>query len=1022
MEYLVQELKYTSVAEFFYDYLEPIPRRSSNNFDTSHRNSVSSFLQGRMQVKPVDLVQRIFDHRYSFPSSRCKNKDEERKKSYSDSLDPRNISYARCSLSTWATQAIGSRVYRDIQKLIHPSPILDDDTPHISSRLVSSANLRTRAKGVKTVTKSDLLSFKLSDRIIFFKKHAPLVWYLTDCMASSRNVERKRRSPSIVQVAAISSFVLARNQYANGYWAMQNGIWHIACQSHVDVRRIDCHKGASVHDTTARRALATIAEDSLEGLRVDMAKSNEEMQMSYRWVLDNIQQFLKVWEAGIGRDNLLVTGCAGTAIGMQDIAPGAFDLKDHVDRILKHDSAELTVHKLWASIDWNHISGVQSIHVLLALIYFIPDLKFMEEQANNLLRSRYAIHRMREGRKTVLVPLGTNSEREIETEGMKRSIHDFLQQSGFKPEYASHLIAWFGGDGGSVLAMDRAKRYLSLHHDPDDPQSDYNTLHNLLPTIGIWHTQATNQNTIAENHYGPAVTNDPSALSRSASCANFKRPSNFKDCGNYYPLHRSMSTFWNAQIIDCWRLELGLSTHTEMLTYFEERAKKNELQDFNSLLATATRITARWVSLESISQALCCDGLDSLPDDIKFPIGDPYPNSPNQSGQPYDPDIFMEVEGFEGDRVLANSIIFKWEYSLWIELAYAVPEGDIGRVWEIMKIWIFIFAGGGNSNYRDLLLEMYCLFRYKSSKDLKDAIWNNWLVNVTGEVGKWIPDDLLQEHYNRWLEELLKKSNGDFDNQFLRKVISPNVEFFLRLKEEFETALGLHHRSKSHTSPHLRAEYQQLLTMYREDKLHVFQKGRSMGHAATDLFNEGVKKLKLGSLKAFLDKESNLVEVLRDMEELRHGSSEYPSPTPPLSPLICSPSPQSPIPYSRNLSPLLSDPSNSDSESNFEPVRSDSSWNSIETDGQSDKSDFEAEETDLLAFKQVSSRLNTGLELTPTTDAITGRLVSDWLSNEELRGISDDELERDDYEEQPEKGLSDDNENWDASDSEDEGM
>ncbi|THU99086.1 hypothetical protein K435DRAFT_856053 [Dendrothele bispora CBS 962.96] len=188
-----------------------------------------------------------------------------------------------------------------------------------------------------------------------------------------------------------------------------------------------------------------------------------------------------------------------------------------------------------------------------------------------------------------------------------------------------------------------------------------------------------------------------------------------------------------------------------------------------------------------------------------------------------------------------------------------------------------------------------------------------------------------------------------------------------------------------------------------------------MSHAATDLFNEGVKKLKLGSLKAFLDKESDLVEVLWDIDKLRCGSTDCPSPTPPLSPLIYSPSPQSPITYSGNLSPLLLDPSNSDSESNFEPVRSVSSQNSIKTDGQSDKSDFEAEETDLLAFKQVSSQLNTGLELTPTTDAITSRLVSDWLSNEELCGISDDELEWDDYEEQQEKGLSDDYENWEAS-------
>ncbi|THU78559.1 hypothetical protein K435DRAFT_588157, partial [Dendrothele bispora CBS 962.96] len=860
---------YDSIPDFFYSYLEQIPRHSSHDFDESHRTSLAFFLRGRNKVKPVEIVQRMFDHRYSFPSDTCNNKDDERSKAYSPVLDPREIRYARCSLSSWATQVVGNRAYHDMWKLTHAELDPKDGGPQISARLFASANSRTRAKqGGKLVSKEDLLSFKISDRISFFQIHAPLVWYLVECMAAPRKnntiIERKRRHPAIVQVAAISSFCMARNQYSNGYWAMQNGIWHIACQSHVDVKRIDSHKGASVHDTTARTALATIAENSLRKLQDDMQKGTKHLSMRYRWVLDNVQQYVKVWEGGIGRDNLLITGCVGTAILMDDVTPGAFDLHDHMNRVLKNESAKLTTQNLWESINWDHISGIQSLHVLLALLIYIPSLNSMEIKVNELFRGKYAIHRMRRGRKTTLIPLGTNSEREIETEGMKRALHDFFEQSGVQPECASDLIVWVGGDGGSVLAMNRAKRYLAQHYELGDSESDYKILHNLLPTIGIWHTQSTNQNMIAENHFGPAVTNDPSALSRSASCANFKRPSNFKDCSKFYSLHRCMSTCWNAQILDCWRHELGFVTHEDMFAHFEQQGKNNNLPDFDDLMAKAVRITSRWVSLESVAQALSSN-TSSLPDDITFPLGDPYQfHATDNGGVNENPkfDLFKESKDFEGDHVLANSILFKWEYSLWLELAYAVPEGDIGRVWEIMKIWTFIFAGGGNSNYRDLLLQMYCLFRYQSSTDLRDAIWNNWLVNVTGELGKWIADDLLQEHYNRWLEDLLQKSNGNFDNAFLRSVLSPNVEFFLRLKEEFESALGLHIRSKSHTSPHLRAEYQQLLTMYREEKLHVFRKGRSMGHAATNLINKGFIQLKSGALESFLKKQNDHIETL----------------------------------------------------------------------------------------------------------------------------------------------------------------
>lgn len=48
--------------------------------------------------------------------------------------------------------------------------------------------------------------------------------------------------------------------------------------------------------------------------------------------------------------------------------------------------------------------------------------------------------------------------------------------------------------------------------------------------------------------------------------------------------------------------------------------------------------------------------------------------------------IHVEVPGFDGDRVLANSILFLQDAGWWVEASYAVPEGDIGRVYEIVKV------------------------------------------------------------------------------------------------------------------------------------------------------------------------------------------------------------------------------------------------------------------------------------------------------------------------------------------------
>ncbi|KAF8234180.1 hypothetical protein L208DRAFT_1422760 [Tricholoma matsutake] len=148
---------------------------------------------------------------------------------------------------------------------------------------------------------------------------------------------------------------------------------------------------------------------------------------------------------------------------------------------------------------------------------------------------------------------------------------------------------------------------------------------------------------------------------------------------------------------------------------------------------------------------------------------------------------------FDGDCVLANSILFLQDFGWWIEIAYA-----------ILKVWIFTFAG----------------VHYEASADLHNGILNNWLVNITA--------DLLQEHYNHWLKDM----------------------------EEIENAFALHSHSKTHTSPHLCNELQVLLALYKEENLHLFCAGWMLGLAANNQFNEGYRGLDSSKLNDFISNET----------------------------------------------------------------------------------------------------------------------------------------------------------------------
>jgi hypothetical protein len=132
---------------------------------------------------------------------------------------------------------------------------------------------------------------------------------------------------------------------------------------------------------------------------------------------------------------------------------------------------------------------------------------------------------------------------------------------------------------------------------------------------------------------------------------------------------------------------------------------------------------------------------------------------------------------------------------------------------------------------------------------------------------------LLQEHYNRWLEDMVKKRGGDFDDNFYRHTLAPNVDHFLRIKEEIENTFNLHSRGKTHTSPHLRDELRVLLSLYKEENLHLFCTGRTIGHAATNQFNAGYRRLDNSKLDDFICKSMTYADVIADIQAHRQAEA-----------------------------------------------------------------------------------------------------------------------------------------------------
>ncbi|KAJ7043878.1 hypothetical protein C8F04DRAFT_1361422 [Mycena alexandri] len=856
-----------------------------------HKAMVTAFLGGQTNVKMGHIIDLIYHHRQSQPPPHSPQRDL----AFSSKVPHTEISFARPSLSSWALVLVGEEARKQIEKLTHNDPTDPADVTQVRA----STNGRV-ADAVLADWDTLEQNLSIPKIAVKYKRRGPVPWYLTEMMAAPTKggviVVRQRRPHPTIQVGAISSFVLSRNRYASGYLALPLAIWQFACKSHVDEKRIFSRFGFTVHDTTARSCLDSLTTTSMQHLRQDIADGIAVGEMRWQYVLDNVQEWCRQRDLRLGRQDVLKVGCAATAILLEDCAPGAFNLQDHLDRVMEQKRKKMTTESLYADIDWDWIHRLTALHWVLILVTFIPQLAHLRTAVRAALKSPEMTKLRLRLRKSVGQPLGTNGERETETQGMFRAMLDFEAQMGLDEKAFEGLIITPRGDGASIAAMWRIKKYLSAH------PNHYKAFRNRVPAgPEIWHTRWTKLSSIAGNHYGPTTAIDPSSLSKSSTAAGAKRPTDLKKV-DFWLTSRSMTLFFEARVLDCWRIFFGAS---DIITHFESTTVT--LPNFETLWANAQTLVRRYASQEAYKQALSRDFAESSSETMKVPRGTPWtapvdpnlaldeegPDNPADAEEPVNEpgDVFVEPEeevvdelsdaeesgkkkkhkkkkhveapDFSGDRTLANECLFLQDMGWWVVAANAVPDGEIGTLWEIMKIWIFGFSGSTNRNYASYLLETYCLHKYEASKAFSDAMFNNWLVSFGGK--KFTEIDFSQEDFNKWLEDMVEHKGGDFDDHFYRHTLAPNVKHFLQFKEQLTDGFQIKRRGKTHGAPHLRNEFQQLLRMYKEDELHLFRPGRTMGHAAVNYLERGYERLEDGRMDYFIQQSTAYSDIMIDV-------------------------------------------------------------------------------------------------------------------------------------------------------------
>jgi hypothetical protein len=234
------------------------------------------------------------------------------------------------------------------------------------------------------------------------------------------------------------------------------------------------------------------------------------------------------------------------------------------------------------------------------------------------------------------------------------------------------------------------KLYMQFHETP------FQRLEWLQPFLKTWHTSWTDLSRIYEAHWDGLLSSDPSSIGHSANHIKRKAPSNIKKV-DYYPYSELAYQVLDARILDCWRVYLG-GKDGNLLDHFESAERKQETPSFEELHEMARILFRRYGHPHAFE-----DALEGTYSDIEttVPNGDVWTpavedksssllhnskdvSQKNAKGKKKPPAVNLS-EVFVGDQTLAQSCRFLYDATVSREVIYATAEGDVGRVWEILK-------------------------------------------------------------------------------------------------------------------------------------------------------------------------------------------------------------------------------------------------------------------------------------------------------------------------------------------------
>ncbi|KAJ7195396.1 hypothetical protein C8J57DRAFT_1738619 [Mycena rebaudengoi] len=689
-----------------------------------------------------------------------------------------------------------------------------------------------------------------------------------------------RRDPWQAVTVFIMALLVFRNRFALVF-PILIGVFAFTCNAHREIIALLCRLGLSVSYSMVLAQLHILSVDSAEQLRV-LGAFNPETGPLFLLLYDNVNKMKRAWRAHLGHKDEVKNGTASTAIKLEGVRPGAF-LSEPLNKAIEEGKRmNLTVEQLQEDIDWDHMRGVGAGTIMRIFTKYIPSLSGHRGAIENLFSVVHKKHRL-QLRKSSILAMRLSGIDESTTPGSAEVLQHLIYQMAILP---AALFRWMIMICGDQLTIDRIRKIKWYTRKTDTPFDQHKRPSFVSTGMVIW----------AKNIFG--LHHDCELLERGKF--------NHEKC-DFYPAHHILEDRFEALVLEGFHVicqqQTGVRTAPTVKltdavqTYFGPEGHLNECS-FETLTQLAETLYDRYISTAAGEDALGhCDrdvtiygpaweeSAETDSEDEPTPVAS---SSKKNSGPPpkkkakksrAKANAKPARNYSKGDQVAVNVCHFMRVTFWYLELCAAIAEGDIGRVFEVIKLLRFSFWGAGSTNYGNELLELACNFLYEWSEDLRFTVLENYLVNAIGKIGHWFELDLLQEHHNFWIKNLFNSKSHDFDGKHLSEAVGLNITGISTLRERFPGLFGLKNNGQFHRKVSVHDDINRLGSHYHRDHTMWWESGRDQAFQVGSEFAEGATVLASGTLITFLSRTSRGRPINPEDALPEDGPTEPPCPT-----------------------------------------------------------------------------------------------------------------------------------------------